>query len=121
MSEATNLALTRFRTELLRPAPRPVEMLEFVGSLEEHANPSSMEWQDLEQMDAVRTMGDAIIHLKGWRFGMTDDLNERDHLLDVYRGDGRSDCLLKLVLMQFPRRTRNRYLPEYGNLVRNGN
>ena len=92
-----------------------------MASLEEHLNPANMEWQDLEQMDAVRTMGDAIIHLRGWRFGMTDDPNERDRLLDVYRGDGRTDGLLKLVLMQFPRLTRNRYLAEYGDLVRNGN
>ena len=52
---------------------------------------------------------------------MTDDPNERNRLIDVYRGDGRSDGLLKLVLMQFPRRTRNHYLAEYGDLVRNGN
>ena len=65
MSETTNLALTRIRTELPRQAPHPVEMLEFMGSLEEHTNPSNMEWQDLEEMDAVRTMGDVIIHLKG--------------------------------------------------------
>ena len=96
-------------------------MLEFMRSLEEHTNPSNIAWQDLEQMDAVRTMGDTIIHLKNWRFGMTDDPNERDRLIDVYRGNGRSDGLLKLVLMQFPRRTRNRYLAEYADLVRNGN
>ena len=92
-----------------------------MASLEEHLNPANMEWQDLEQMDAVRTMGDAIIHLRGWRFEMTNDPNERDRLLDVYRGYDRTDCLLKLVLMRYPRLARNRYLADYDDLVSNGN
>jgi len=111
----------RMNAEMQRLAPRPVEMLEFMRSLEEHLNPGNMEWQDLEEMDAVTTVGDAIIHLRGWRFEMTDDPNERDRLLDVYRGDGRTDGLLKLVLMRYPRLARNRYLADYGDLIRNAN
>ena len=68
-------------------------------------------------MNAVTIMGDAIIYLKGWRHGMTDDPHERDRILGVYRDGGRSDGLLKMVLNRSPRRTRNRYLAEYGDLV----
>ena len=84
MAELTNVTVIRMNAEMQRLAPRPVEMLEFMRSLEEHLNPANMEWQDLEQMDAVTTMGDAIIHLRGWRFEMTNNPNERNCLLDVY-------------------------------------
>ena len=121
MSEACNLALTRLRAELNCPTPRPVEVLEFIRALEEHGNPSNIAWKDLQHMNAVPIMGDAIIHLKGWRQGMTDDPHERVCILDVYRGDNMSNGVLKMVLTRFPRRTRNRYLADYGHLVRNGN
>ena len=120
-SAALTNVVIRMNAETQRLAPRPVEMLEVMRSLEEHLNPGNVEWQDLEEMDAVTTVGDAIIHVRGWRFEMTDDPNERDRLLDVYRGDGMTDGLLKLILMRYPRLTRNRYLVDYGNLIRNPN
>ena len=62
-------------------------------------------------------MGDTVIHLRGWLMGMTGDVHERVRISDVYRGNHMTNGLLQMVLTRSPRRTRNRYLDEYGDLV----
>ena len=98
-------------------APRPVEVMEFMRALEQFGDLSNISWQDLQRMNAVPIMGNAVVHLRGWCEGITDDAHERVRILDVYRGNPMSNGLLQMVLTRFPRRTRNRHLDDYGNLV----
>ena len=85
-----------------RQAPRPVEVMEFMRALEQFGNPSNISWQDLQRMNAVPIMGDAVIHVRGWRQGMTDDVHERVCILDLYCENTMSNGLLQMVLMRFP-------------------
>ena len=117
MLQPYNLALTQLHAELDWQVPRPVEVMAFMRAVERFGDPSNMSWQELQRLNAVPIIGDAISHLRGWPMGMAGDVHERVRLLDVYRGDHMTNGLLQMVLTRFPRRTRNRHLDDYGNLV----
>ena len=121
MLQPYNLALTQLHAELDWQVPRPVEVMEFMRAVEQFGDPSNMSWQELQRLNAVPIIGDAISHLRGWLMGMTGDVHERVRLLDVYLGDHTTNGLLQMLLTRFPRRRRNRYLDEYGDQVRGGN
>ena len=102
MLQEYNLALTRLRAELDRQAPRPVEVMEFMRAVEGFGDASNISWQELQQLNAVAIIGDAISHLCDWPMGMTGNVHERVRLLDVYHEDHMTNGLLQMVLTRFP-------------------
>ena len=118
MSREYNLALTRLRSKLDRHAPRPVEVIEFMSAREGFGNPTNLSWQELQRLNAIDIISDAISHLRGWSMGMTVDVHERVCLLNVYCCDHITNGLLQQLLTRFPRAIRNRYLGVYGDQVR---
>ena len=98
MSREYNLALTCLHAEINRQAPRPVEVMEFLAAIEGFEDSTDISWQDLQQLNAIDIVGDAIIHLRGWPPGMVADVQERVCLLDVFCDDHMTNGLFQQLL-----------------------
>ena len=84
ISSEYNLALTRLRAELNRQAPRPVQVMEFLVAIEDFEDATDIPWEELQQLNAIDIIGDAIIHLRGWPPTMVADVQERERLLGAF-------------------------------------
>ena len=84
MSREYNLALTRLRAELNWQASRPVQVMDFLVAKRNFEGVTDISWEELQQLNAIDIIGDAIIHLRGWPPTMVADVQERERLLGAF-------------------------------------
>ena len=79
-----NSVLTNLRAELNRQAPRPVQVMELLAAIEDFEDATDIYWEELQHLNTIDIIGDALIHLRGWPPAMVVDVQERLRLLDAY-------------------------------------
>ena len=71
-----DVALTRLCAKINWQAPHPVEVMELLAAIEGFEDATDISWEDLQQLNVIDIVGDAIIHLCGWPPGMVADVQE---------------------------------------------
>ena len=110
-----NSALTRLCAEINRQAPRPVQVMDFLAAIEDFKDATDIPWEELQQLNVIDIIGDAIIHLCGWPPAMVVDVQEQERLLGAFRGNHTTNSLYQQLLRRFPRAVRRRHLGLYGD------
>ena len=84
MSRQYNAVVVNLRAELSRQAPRPLNVMAILATIEGFEDARNISPHQLRQFNVIEIIGDALIHIRGWPQAMVIDAQEKNRILNAY-------------------------------------